>query len=39
MHLMERCVRGAGADSMGMVCHAGKVVAVVVDSNGVGRKM
>jgi len=28
-----------GADSTGVVCRAGKVVAVVVDGNGVGRKM
>jgi len=29
-------VRGAGADSTGVVCRAGEVV---VDGNGVGRKM
>jgi hypothetical protein len=39
MRLMERRVRGAGADSTGVVCCAGEVVAVVVDGNGAGRKM
>ena len=39
MRLMERRVRGGCADSTGVVCCTGEVVAVVVDSNGVGRKM
>jgi len=39
MRLMERRVRGAGADSTGVVCCAGDVVAVAVDGNGVCRKM